>query len=100
MEIDVDTDPGIPGREPVARVVEAELERALDPFSAWLTRVRVRLHDDDGKRPGGGAKRCVITAYQPDGPVIEVSVRAQSVKQAVADAVRRLADRLGRARDR
>ena len=36
MRIDVKTDAGIPGREAVARVVEAEVERALEPFSDSL----------------------------------------------------------------
>jgi hypothetical protein len=98
MRIDVKTDPHIPGREPVARVVEAEIERALEPFSAWVTRVEVHLRDENGDRAGGGQKRCIIEARPAQGAPITVSHRAPSVRPAVGAAIRELALELERVR--
>jgi hypothetical protein len=85
MRIDVHTDPAIPGREPVARVVEAEVERALDALGAPLTRVDVELRDGPGDE-----KRCVIVAHAAERAPIEVSERAPNIRRAVAAAVRKV----------
>ena len=90
MEIDVKTDAGIPGHEAVARVVEAEVERALEPFSGSLVRVAVCLRAERA----GGQKRCTIEALALGGTPITVSRRAPGVRPAVAAAVRRLASEL------
>ena len=90
MEIDVKTDAGIPGHEAVARVVEAEVERALEPFSDSLVRVAVCLRAERA----GGQKRCTIEALALGGKPITVSQRAPGVRPAVAAAVRRLASEL------
>ena len=96
MRIDVKTDAGIPGREAVARVVEAEVERALEPFSDSLLRVAVRLLVEHGD----GHKRCTIQAVARSGTPITVSQRAPGVRPAVAAAVRQLASELAPARTR
>jgi hypothetical protein len=95
MRIDVKTDAGIPGREVVARVVEAEVERALEPFSDSLLRVAVRLLVENGD-----GHRCTIEALARGGTPITVSQRAPGVRPAVAAAVRQLASELAPARTR
>ena len=94
MQIDVKTDADIAGRETVARVVEVEVERALEPFGPSLTRVAVRLLDES--TGSGGQKRCTIEARSDGRPPVKVSERAPGVRAAVAAAVRRLASELER----
>lgn len=95
MRIDVSADPSIPGREPVARVVEVEVERTLDALDARLLKVEVELRDEPG-----GAKRCVITARPANRRPVAVSERAPSVRPAVAAALRKLAVLLERSATR
>jgi hypothetical protein len=98
MRINVKTDAGIPGREAVARVVEAEVERALEPFRDSLLQVAVRLLAEKSD----GHKRCTIEALARTGTPITVSQRAPGLRPAVAAAVRQLASELATAppRDR
>jgi hypothetical protein len=90
MKIDVNTDPAIPGREPVARVVEVEVERAVDSLGAPLTRVDVELRDGPGDE-----KRCVIVAQTAERAPIVVSERAPNIRRAVAAALRKLEQAFG-----
>ena len=58
MQIQVNTDKNIPGKEGLARQIEGILSKNLGRFSAQLTRVEVHLSDENGAKSGRKDKRC------------------------------------------
>jgi len=68
MQVQVNTDKNIEGREALERWAAAELAEKLDHFRQDITRVEVHLSDENANK-GGNDKRCVmearLTAHQP-----------------------------------
>jgi len=62
MQIQVNTDNHIEGREALAAEVEATVAKALSHFSAHVTRVEVHLSDENGAKHGQHDKRCMMEA--------------------------------------
>ena len=52
MQIQVNTDDNVEGREALARRVEAEVSQTLSHFSDQVTRVEVHLSDEDSEKSG------------------------------------------------
>ena len=103
MQVQVNTDHHIKGREALVTSVRATLESALSRFSDHITRVEVHVSDEDGDKQGQNDKRCVIEARLEGRQPVAVTHQAATVDEAVDGAAGELArlieHTLGRLRD-
>lgn len=103
MQIQVNTDANVEGREQLARNVRGLVESALDRFRDRITRVEVHISDQNGDKSGRTDKRCMLEARLEGRPPTAVTHEAASVQQAVegaADTLARVVERtLGRLHD-
>ena len=101
MQIQVNTDHNIDGRERVAEYVREVVEHAVSHFEQRVTRVEVHLSDDNGDKAGADDKRCVMEARVASIDPIAVSHRGPNIDEAIHGAAaklkRCLASELGRA---
>ncbi len=90
MQVQVNTDHNIAGRETLAVKVRGVVENALSRFSEHITRVEVHLSDENGAKRGGGNQRCVLEARLEGRQPIAVTHDADTVDQAVDGAAEKL----------
>ncbi len=90
MQIQVNTDHNIEGREELAARVEAVVEAALSRFSDRITRVEVHLSDENGAKSGGNDKRCMMEARLEHRRPTAVTNHAATVDEAVSGAADKL----------
>lgn len=98
LEIAINTDGNVSGRDEVAGPIADRVEDALARFAPQLTRVEVHLSDNNAGKSGG--KRCAIEARPKGLAPLGVSDEAATLQDAVAGAldkmVRRLDSEFGR----
>jgi ribosome-associated translation inhibitor RaiA len=103
MQIQINTDHNIEGREALAAHVSSVVESTVGRFSEHVTRVEVHLGDEVGRKSGQNDKRCVMEARFQGRQPIAVTHHAGSVHQAVdgaaAKLTRLLESTVGRLRD-
>lgn len=103
MQIQINTDHNIEGREALAAHVSGVVESAVGRFSDHVTRVEVHLTDEAGRKSGQNDKRCVMEARLQGRQPIAVTHHAGSLHQAVDGAADKLArlvkSTVGRLRD-
>ena len=101
MQIQINTDHNIEGREALAGHVHGVVEAALGRFGEHITRVEVHLSDENADKSREHDKRCMIEVRIEGRPPVAVTQHAGSLHQAVdgaADKAARLIDSaLGRA---
>jgi ribosome-associated translation inhibitor RaiA len=90
MQIHVNTDNNIEGREKLATYVKGEVEHALGRFRERLTRVDVHLSDEKGAKSGQEDKRCVMEAHLNGQPPTAVTSHAASLHQTVDGALQKM----------
>ena len=90
MQIQVNTDKNIEGREALVAHVEATLTHALDRFSDRITRLEVHLSDENGDKSGQDDKRCMIEARLEGRQPNAVTCNAGTLHQAIAGATDKL----------
>jgi len=104
MQIQVNTDNHIKGREDVVRLVHSCLEGAVGRFADRITRVEVHLSDTNSHKSGGDDKRCVLEARLAGLQPLAVSHQATTIELAVTEAAdkleRSVESTLGRLHDR
>ena len=101
MQIMVNTDNYIEGGEELTRQVEEVVEDTLGRFDDWLTRVEVRLKDENSdKKEGGNDIRCLMEA-RPEGlqPLV-VTENAATVEQAIQACADTLAKLLNKTKEK
>ena len=86
MQIHINTDNNIEGREALASYVEGLLEKSLNRFSDQITRIEVHLSDENSHKSGPGDKRCLIEARLKVRNPTSVSHRAATLDLAVKGA--------------
>ena len=104
MQVQINTDRNIEGREALAEHIRGAVESALSRFSDHITRVEVHLSDETSDKKGGNDEmRCMMEARIEGRQPIAVTHQAASLDQAVdgaADKLTRLIEStLGRLRD-
>ena len=103
MQVQISTDHNIEGREALAERFSGMVESALDRFGDRITRVEVRLSDENGQKHGAEDKRCMIEAHLEGHQPLAVTHHAAALDQAVDGAahklVRLIEHTLGRQRD-
>lgn len=104
MQIQVNTDRTVEGRDELSAHVHSVVERALRRFSEQITRVEVHLSDENSDKGGQADKRCMIEARVEGRRPTAVTHRAATLKEAVdgaADKVKRsIGSTLERLQDR
>ncbi len=100
MQILVNTDSNVSGREDLADRVAATVEARLERFADHITRVEVHLADESAGRTTGADHRCTIEARPAGRQPIAVTTHAATVDESVASAVGKLVTVLGREHDR
>lgn len=91
MQIQINTDTNIEGREKLADHVQTVVETTLSRFSAQITRVEVHLSDQNGAKSGQNDKRCKMEARLEGRRPVAVMDDAASLGQAVVSAADKLA---------
>jgi hypothetical protein len=94
MQIQVNTDRNVEGREALTREVEAEVQSTLGRFSGQLTRVEVHLSDENAGKSGSADKRCMMEARPTGQQPVAVTHLAASLVEACAGAAQKLAQLL------
>jgi ribosomal subunit interface protein len=88
MQVQINTDRNVTGREELARHVEDKVNAALERFSDRLTRVEIHLGDENSDKKSGDAdKRCLIEARPAGLRPIAASHRAATVDLALDGAL-------------
>jgi ribosome-associated translation inhibitor RaiA len=90
MQIQVNTDNNIEGRERLATYVKGEVEHALGRFSERLMRVEVHLRDENAAKSGLEDKRCVMEARLNGLQPTVVTHHAATLGQAVDGAIQKM----------
>ena len=90
MQIQVNTDHNIEGREKLATYVKGEVEHALGRFGERLMRVEIHLSDENGAKSGQEDKRCVIEARLNGLQPTVVTHHATTLGQAVDGAIQKI----------
>ncbi len=104
MQIQVNTDSNVDGKEGLVGQVEAEIDAALARFSDHLTRVEVHLGDESAGTSSGADMRCTIEARPAGQKPVAVTHHADTVDAACRGAAQKLQklleSRFGRLNDR
>jgi ribosome-associated translation inhibitor RaiA len=96
MQIHINTDRNIEGREAMAAYVSSETEHALSRFRDHITRVEVHLSDENSDKKGGkDGLRCVMEARLEGHQPIAVTHQAATLDKAVNGAADKLTRLIG-----
>ena len=90
MQIQVNTDDRVEGREALLKWVEAEVAEKLARFRDRVTRIEVHLTDSSGDKSGVKDKRCVMEARATGLQPLAVSHEAATVADAFGGATEKL----------
>ncbi len=90
MQVQVNTDNHIDGREALARTAESIVRSALERFGDRITRVEVHLGDENGQKSRGDDKRCLLEARPTGRKPVAVTHVAGSLEAAVEAAAGKL----------
>ena len=90
MQIQINTDDNINGREALAKKVEAEIATVLGRFGDQITRVEVHLSDKNAAKGGADDMRCVMEVRPAGMNPVAVTHDAATVQSAYGGAVRKL----------
>lgn len=90
MQIQINTDHSVPGREALSAHVSAVVENALSHVKDRVTRVEVHLSDENGPKTGTPDMRCTMEARLASHQPIAVTHESESLHQAINGAAEKL----------
>ncbi|MDR2877484.1 MAG: HPF/RaiA family ribosome-associated protein [Chromatiales bacterium] len=90
MQVQVNTDSNIQGRDDVTERVKASVVHALERFGERITRVEVHLSDENSTKAGAADKRCLLEARLPGMQPVIASHHADGLPQAIDGALDKL----------
>jgi ribosomal subunit interface protein len=90
VQVQINTDHNIDGREALATHVESVVADALGRFREHITRVEVHLSDENGDKNGQHDKRCMMEARLEGRRPIAVTDHAETIHGAVDGAAEKL----------
>lgn len=94
MQILVQTDNHIDGRESVSSYVESVIQGTLNRFDSHLTRIEAHLSDVNGDKGGADDVHCVLEARVEGRKPVAVTNSAGNLHDAVAGAAHKMEHRL------
>ena len=104
MQVQVNTDNHIHGREEIVALVETSVEGAVGRFRDRITRVEAHLSDTNSHKTKGDDIRCVLEARLAGHQPIAVTHQAATVELALSGAAdkleRSVESTLGRLKER
>ncbi len=104
MQVHINTDHNIQGREALAERLGGVVEKSLRRVADQITRVEVHLSIESGGKSGQSDKHCTMEARLEGLQPVVVSEQAGTIDQAVnaaADKLLRAIDgKIGRRRDK
>jgi ribosome-associated translation inhibitor RaiA len=90
MEVLINTDHNIDGGAEMISYFKTEIQEDLERFSEHLTRIEVKISDENGDKSGDKDKKCVLEARLKGMQPIVVTSHEETVKKAVKDATNKL----------
>jgi len=90
MQVQINTDHNIEGREALAAHVKGVVQHALSRSGEYVSRVEVPLGDENGRKRGKDDKRCMMEARLRGREPHAVTHHAASLHQAVDGAAHKL----------
>ncbi len=90
MQIQINTDSNIEGREELGMHVKGVVERALSRFNDRITRVEVHLSDQNGDKSSQDDKRCLMEVRLEGREPTAVTHQAASLDDAVDGAANKM----------
>jgi len=90
MQVQVNTDENIEGREAMTAGVEAVVAATLAQFSEHLTRIEVHISDENAGKGGQRDKRCMIEARPSHQKPVSVTDQAPTVEEACIGAAKKM----------
>ena len=90
MIIQLNTDKNIEGDARLEGYLSSLIEDDLSRFSEHITRVEIHLADENGHKNGGNDIRCMLEARLEKRQPIAVTCHANTVEQAVNEALDKL----------
>ena len=90
MQVQVNTDNTVQGRDDLAARVESDVRATLGRFEAQITRLEIHLGDENGPKLRAGDKRCTIEARLEGRRPEAVIHQADGLRAAWIGAARKL----------
>ena len=87
MKILINTDSNISGTEELRTRLGVTIANAFDRFSDHLTRIEVKISDEDGDKNSANDKRCVLEVRLKGMQPIVVTGLGDAVESAVDEAI-------------
>jgi ribosome-associated translation inhibitor RaiA len=87
MKILINTDHNISGNEEMREPLRAAIENAFERFSEHLTRVEVKISDENADKDSDNDKRCVLEVRLKGMQPIVVKSHGNSIENAVDEAI-------------
>lgn len=94
MEILINTDHNIDGTAEMIAYFKTNLKNDFDRFSEHLTRIEVKISDENGDKSTEKDKRCVLEARLKGMDPIVVTSHESTVEKSVKDASHKLKNAL------
>lgn len=86
MEILINTDNNISASAEMRSYLTADLEASFERFAEHLTRLEVKISDENGSKEGDKDKKCVLEARLKGMQPLVVTAHGNSIDQALAEA--------------
>ncbi|HEY5955095.1 MAG TPA: HPF/RaiA family ribosome-associated protein [Polyangiaceae bacterium] len=90
MQIQINTDSNVEGRERLAAYVNGVVEDALGRFRERLTQVELHLRDNDGHKGSLNHKSCMMSARLKGRQPIVVTNQGATMNDALSGAIDKL----------
>ncbi|WP_157268893.1 HPF/RaiA family ribosome-associated protein [Azohydromonas aeria] len=90
MQVQVNTDDHVTGREDMEREIAQMLEAELDRYAEHITRVEVHLSDSNAGKLGDDDKRCLLEARVAGRSPLAASHQAGEMRAAIDGAIEKL----------
>lgn len=90
MQIQINTDDNIQGRDELTRQAEADIATSLDRFADRITRVEVHLSDENAGKSGTNDKRCLMEVRPAGQQPVAVTHEAGTLAEAWGGASKKM----------
>ena len=87
MEIQVNTDNNVEGKQKLENYMTEAISEGLSRFGDLITRVEVHVSDENGNKKGPNDKRCLLEARLKGLAPIAVTSQEDNVHKAVVTAI-------------
>jgi len=94
MQIQVNTDDNVEGREALAEQIKADIRDGLSRFADQITRVEVHLSDEAAGKGGSDDKRCLLEVRPTGQQPVAVTHQGGSLQEASAGAIQKMQRKL------